>query len=65
MHLLRALPHPALRAVVGEYADFSERTGSPRETSEAPGRGVVVIVDLDEGWTVEGGRFGSFVGGLY
>lgn len=30
-----------------------------------PGRGIVVIVDLDRGWTVEGERFGSFAGGLY
>lgn len=50
---------------MGGYADFEERTGTPRETGEAPGRGVVVIVDLDSGWTVEGERFGSFAGGLY
>ena len=30
-----------------------------------PGRTVVVIVDLDAGWTVEGERFGSFAGGVY
>ena len=50
---------------MGGYADFEERTGTPRETGEVPGRGVVVIVDLDSGWTVEGERFGSFAGGLY
>ena len=65
MYLRRGLPHPALRGAVTGYADFAERTGPPRETREAPGRGVVVIVDLDEGWTVEGERFGSFAGGLY
>lgn len=65
MHLVRGRPHPALSGVVGAYADFAERTSGPRETSEPPGRGVVVIIDLDEGWTVEGERFGSFAGGLY
>lgn len=65
MDLLRGAPHPSLHGIVGGYADFEERTGSPRETSEVPGRGVVVIVDLDAGWTVEGERFGSFAGGLY
>lgn len=50
---------------MGAYADFEERTGAPHETGEAPGRGIVVIVDLDAGWTVEGERFGSFAGGLY
>jgi AraC-like DNA-binding protein len=65
MRLARGRPHPALRGVVGGYADFDERTGAPRETGEAPGRGIVVIVDLDAGWTVEGERFGSFAGGLY
>jgi len=65
MRLVRGHPHSALDGIVGGYADFAERTGGPRETAEAPGRGVVVIVDLDAGWTVEGERFGSFVGGLY
>jgi AraC-like DNA-binding protein len=63
--LLRGRPHPALAGFVGGYAEFAERTGRPRETSEAPGRGIVVIVDLDSGWSVEGERFGSFAGGLY
>jgi AraC-like DNA-binding protein len=65
MRLTRGRPHPALRGFVGAYADFAQRTGTPRETQEAPGRGIVVIVDLDEGWTVEGERFGSFAGGVY
>lgn len=65
VRLTRGRPHPALAGSVGEYADFAERTGVPSETSEAPGRGIVVIVDLDAGWTVEGERFGSFAGGLY
>lgn len=65
MRLVRARPHPALRGIVGEYADFEERTSAPREMRETPGRGVVVIVDLDAGWTVEGERFGSFAGGVY
>lgn len=65
MRLVRGRPHPALDGIVGEYADFEERTDTPKESGEAPGRGVVVIVDLDRGWTVEGERFGSFAGGLY
>jgi AraC-like DNA-binding protein len=65
MRLVRAEPHAALRGIVGSYADFEQRTGAPHESGEAPGRGVVVIVDLDAGWTVEGERFGSFAGGLY
>lgn len=65
MHLVRGRPHPGLAEMVGGYADFAERTGSPKETAEVPGRGVVVIFDLDAGWTVESERFGSFVGGLY
>ena len=65
MLLSRGTPHPALRGIAGEYADFADRTDAPSETGEAPGRGIVVIVDLDAGWTVEGQRFGSFVGGLY
>jgi AraC-like DNA-binding protein len=65
MHIVRRHPHPALAGVVGRYADFAQWTGSPTETGELPGRSVVVIVDLDQGWTVEGERFGSFAGGLY
>lgn len=65
MLLARGRPHPALAGVAGRYADFAERTSGPRETGELPGRCLVMIVDLDEGWTVEGERFGSFVGGLY
>jgi len=65
VYLLRGRPHPALRGIAGSYADFAERTAAPAESAEAPGRGIVVIVDLDKGWTVEGERFGSFAGGLY
>jgi AraC-like DNA-binding protein len=65
MRLVRGTPHEALKGLVGEYADFEERAGAPVESGEAAGRGVVVIVDLDQGWTVEGERFGSFAGGLY
>jgi AraC-like DNA-binding protein len=65
VRIVRGRPHPALAGVVSSYADFAERTDSPRETGEVPGRGVVVIVDLDSGWTVEGERFGSFAGGLH
>ncbi len=65
MEVIRGVPHAGLRGIVAGYADFAERTVAPQETSEAPGRGVVVIVDLDAGWRVEGERFGSFAGGLY
>jgi len=65
MHLVRGRPHPGLVGVVSGYADFVQRTDSPTETGEVPGRSIVVIVDLDDGWTVEGEPFGSFAGGLY
>jgi len=65
MHLVRGHPHRALAEMVGGYADFAERTNRPKETGELPGRSVVVIVDLEAGWTVEGARLGSFAGGLY
>ena len=65
MRLTTGRPHPGLRGIVGSYADFEDRPGTPSETREAPGGGIVVIVDLDAGWTVEGERFGSFAGGLY
>jgi AraC-like DNA-binding protein len=65
VHLVRGDPHPALAGAVAGYADFSERTGHPVESGEAPGGSVVVIVDLDSGWTVEGGSYRSFAGGLY
>ena len=42
-----------------------QRTGAPAETREAANAKIVVIVDLDAGWTVEGERFRSFAGGLY
>jgi AraC-like DNA-binding protein len=65
MRLVRGLPHPALRGVVGEYADFAQRTDGAVETAEAASAGIVVIVDLDQGWRVEGEEFGSFAGGVY
>ena len=66
MHrIVRGRPHPALAGLVKGYADFAERATNPRESGELPGRCVVVVVDLDTGWTVEGERFGSFAGGLY
>ena len=65
MYLARGRPHPRLAGIVSSYADFADRTGAPTETGEMPGRTVVVIVDLDSGWTIEGERFGSFAGGVY
>ena len=50
---------------MGGYADFRSRTGAPAETREAANAKIVVIVDLDAGWTVEGERFRSFAGGIY
>jgi AraC-like DNA-binding protein len=54
-----------LRGLVGGYADFAQRSDGPMETGEAATAGIVLIVDLDRGWSVEGERFGSFVGGVY
>src|SRR3954452_11742248 len=65
MRLVRSLPHPGLRGVVSDYADFAQRADGPVETAEAASAGLVLIVDLDQGWSVEGERFGSFVGGVY
>ena len=65
MYLVRGRPHPELAGLVGGYADFAERSAEPVETREAANAKIVVIVDLDDGWTVEGERFRSFAGGLY
>src|SRR5919206_2181060 len=65
MLIARGRPHPALTRAVREYADFAERTDGPRETAEAAVAEVVVIIDLDTGWSVEGERFDSFAGGMY
>jgi AraC-like DNA-binding protein len=54
-----------LRGLVGDYADFAQRADGPVETREAATAGIVLIVDLDQGWSVEGDRFRSFVGGVY
>jgi AraC-like DNA-binding protein len=65
MELQLAAPDPRLAGVAGRYADFAARSGVAETTAEIPGRSLVVIIDLDDGWTVEGRRYGSFVGGLY
>ncbi len=65
MHLTRGHPHPELAGLVGGYADFADRRPEPVDTREAANAKIVVIVDLDAGWTVEGERFRSFAGGLY
>jgi AraC-like DNA-binding protein len=65
MRLVRGRPHPSLAGLVGGYADFEQRAPGPVETAEAANARIVVIVDLDDGWTVEGERFRSFAGGLY
>jgi hypothetical protein len=65
VHLIRARPHAELTGLVGGYADFASPTGPPAETREAASTKIVVIVDLDRGWTIEGERFRSFAGGVY
>ncbi len=65
MQLVRGRPHPELAGLVGGYADFAQRSPGPVETREPASAKIVVIVDLDDGWTVEGERFRSFAGGLY
>jgi AraC-like DNA-binding protein len=65
VHLVRSRPHPELTGLVGGYADFSQRSTGPVESREAANAKIVVIVDLDAGWTVEGERVRSFAGGLY
>ena len=64
MHLIRGRPHPELTGLVGSYADFSQSAAGPVETREVATARIVLIVDLDDGWTVEGERFRSFAGGL-
>jgi len=65
VRFVSAQPHAALTGIVSRYVDFEDRPGAPVTMHESPGRSLVVIVDLDHGWTVEGDRFGSFAGGLY
>lgn len=65
MRLDVATPDPRLAGIVTRYVDFEDRPGAPAETLEVPRGSVTVLIDLDQGWTVEGERFGSFVGGLY
>lgn len=50
---------------MGGYAFFEQRVGEPVETLEVPGPSVTVILDLQDGWKVEGTEFSSFAGGLY
>jgi len=65
VRLVRGRPHPELAGLVAGYADFAQRAAGPVETREAATARIVVIVDLGDGWTVEGERFRSFAGGLY
>ncbi len=65
MDLTFGTPDPRLAGVAFNYADFTARSGTPEEMLEGPSRSVTVVVDLDAGWTVEGERFRSFVGGVY
>jgi AraC-like DNA-binding protein len=57
-------PDPRLRPLVRRYTDFAQRADGPVVMSETPIAGLVVIVDLEAGWTVQGERFGSFAAGL-
>lgn len=65
MRLVRGLARGELRGAVAGYADFLQRSEGPVETREPATAGIVLILDLDSGWTVEGERFGSFAGGIY
>lgn len=65
MRLDVAMPDRRLASVATRYVDFSGRSLAPEEMQEAPGHAVTVLIDLDRGWTVEGQRYRSFVGGLY
>ena len=65
MHLVRGRPHPELTGLVGGYVDFSQSAAGPVETREVATAKIVLIVDLDDGWTIEGERYRSFAGGLY
>jgi len=65
VHLIRGRPHPELTGLVGSYADFSQSAAGPVETREVATARIVLIVDLQDGWTIEGERFRSFAGGLY
>ncbi len=62
--LVRHAPDPALRGAVRGYWDFEQRADGPVQTRETPTAGLVVIIDLEAGWTVQGERFGSFAAGL-
>lgn len=65
MRLELAAPDPRLDGVALRYADFAGRSSAPEEMLEGPGRAITVVIDLDAGWTVEGERHRSFVGGVY
>lgn len=65
MRLDVAAPDRRLADVASRYVDFGGRSAAPEETLEGPGHAVTVVIDLDRGWTVEGERHRSFVGGLY
>lgn len=65
MQLDVAAPDRRLAGVATRYVDFHGRSAAPEEMSEPPGHAVTVLIDLDRGWTVEGDRYRSFVGGLY
>lgn len=65
MRLDRFPPHPALRHLVRRVVDFEGSPGVAEATREVPGASLVLLVDLDRGWTVQGERHRSFVGGLY
>jgi AraC-like DNA-binding protein len=62
-------PHPGLGDLVQAYEDFEERTSAPLRRRELPIPGVVLILDLGDGWTVhdEGRRvhLSSFAAGMH
>jgi len=50
--------------LVRGYADFEQIAEEAVQTRETPIAGLVVLVDLADGWKVEGERFGSFAAGM-
>jgi AraC-like DNA-binding protein len=63
--VLRAPEDVRLRGLVRGYQGFAERTTAPLCRREIPGGDVVVILDFDRGWDVDGTRLRSFASGLY
>ena len=57
-------PAPALRGLVRDYEDFTERSAAPLRRREVAVPDPVVILDLGDGWTVDAERHRSFAAGV-